>query len=105
MARYAQVNKIQCPYCHCGQSTVFKTIPTEIKWGGKLRTVVRRHRRCRYCKLTWTTVETYESEEQTGLPDMATPPPSSSVEAPPQPSDIAASSPKKSRPGRNPYLG
>jgi len=64
---------IPCRACGCKQSRVVNTYNRTINWSwqGKRyeKTIIRRRRACRYCKFNFTTVETYEAEEDLGHPE------------------------------------
>jgi len=79
---------IRCPHCGCRHNKVRHVEHREISWGGTKRTVTRRKRICMHCNVPYTTVETYESEDKIGQPEL---PP----EYPPE---------NKPKPRRNPYL-
>lgn len=54
---------LECRQCGCRLSTVTDTRIHEIKVYGRMKTLIRRRRVCHYCKLPFTTIETYESED------------------------------------------
>ncbi len=41
----------------------------EVMYHGKKRQIVKRYRKCRHCGLQFTTIETYEDDENTNLPE------------------------------------
>lgn len=40
-----------------------------VTYHGKARTIIKRYRKCKHCGLQFTTIETYEDEENTNLPE------------------------------------
>lgn len=117
---------IECRFCGCRMNEVTHTWVFDVTYHGKKRTIIKRRRVCRHCKLPYTTIETYEDEENSKLPEdvlpFQPPPPPTGVYYPPtmplaesngevaalqEPSrpckqDLAASPlpPKKGRPAR-----
>lgn len=67
-------NDIRCPHCNCAHCPVRHTEHREISINGQTRRITRRHRVCRHCQCPFTTVETYESDDQLGLPDIGVTP-------------------------------
>lgn len=66
---------MRCPHCNCGHHHVSHTWKLEVSWQGHPRTIIRRRRVCRHCKLPFTTVEHLEAEDQPGAPSQDPPPP------------------------------
>jgi hypothetical protein len=69
------MTKIECRDCGCKMSTVTNTWTKDVKYHGKKRTIVRRRRVCTHCGLPFVTVETYEDDENPGMPDTGEPRP------------------------------
>lgn len=61
--------KIECRHCGCRMTSVTQTIVFEVTYHGKQRTIIKRHRKCRHCGLQFNTIETYEDDENTNLPE------------------------------------
>ena len=64
---------ICCRRCGCGQSRVTHSWPRVIRWTWqglkREKTIIKRRRVCRYCGLPFTTIETYEAEDQPEHPE------------------------------------
>ena len=124
--RLANVSEsIECRYCGCRRSAVEETRIIETAWqqNGKMvdRTVIRRARKCQNCFLRYTTIETYEDEDQPYTPErpetfislnaqtMTEPPPLfepviSEDDSPPSVLPPKNSPPRGGRKKDNPYL-
>jgi hypothetical protein len=123
----SRTETLECRHCGCKQSTVTHTRVIETSWRGRRFVSIRRRRICRFCKLPYTTVESYEEENEIGIPEIPAepkaycPPPTPIPEKPSR--RVAASSPPKKNPpsgdkkktmpqktpktgksGKNPYL-
>lgn len=61
--------KMGCRFCGCRMNEVRETEIHEVTYHGKKRTIVKRRRVCRHCGLSFNTVETYEDESNTNLPE------------------------------------
>ena len=82
---------IRCPHCNCAHCPVRHTEKREVRFGGQVRVITRSKRVCRHCQCPFTTVETYENEDEIGKPDMGD-------------DGMGPSPPKKTPPPKNPYL-
>jgi hypothetical protein len=61
---------IQCRYCNCVRTRVYRTQIIDIPFVGNERTIIRRVRKCEYCGMQFNTVETYENEEHPNVPEI-----------------------------------
>lgn len=73
MPRQVKVPSIECRHCGCRVSKVTNSTKHEVMYLGKKTTVIKRYRRCFHCNLPYTTVEAYEDEENSKLPEGVTP--------------------------------
>lgn len=93
--------KIECRFCGSRLSKVTNTWQIEAKFRGKCKTIIKRRRECLHCRLPFTTIETYESEDIPNHPDFdaAVPHPTLSQarysSAPPKKSKAPALPPKE----------
>lgn len=61
--------KIECRYCGCRMNSVTHVESHEVQYMGRKRTITKRYRKCRHCGLQFTTIETYEDDDNSNLPD------------------------------------
>lgn len=88
---------IECRNCGCRHTTITHTYHHEYNFNGVTYTRNRRRRVCRYCGLSFLTVESYEEEGVKGKPEDLPTTPSADVISPPEKSTV-------DRPSANPYL-
>lgn len=68
-----QSPSIACRYCGCRLNDVTDSHKHEVMYLGHKKTIIKRYRKCKHCGLQFTTVETYEDEENSRLPEGITP--------------------------------
>lgn len=55
---------MECRQCGCQHCPVTGTREHEVSFRGKRRKIIRRYRKCRYCGLSFSTVESYETDNK-----------------------------------------
>lgn len=73
MPRHARTPSIECRICGCRRNEVTDSHKHEVIYLGHRRTIIKRYRKCGHCGFQFTTVETYEDEENSHLPEGITP--------------------------------